>query len=285
LTGYQTWGISAAGGQALDGLGRRVRWDFVAESGPAYKAEVVRDVVGRVASLTFGFAPSATAHWRGYGYDPATRLSDAWSWDGPAPAPDLSALLHHEVGAGQVAAFANDLAGVLHAPFDRAPQGGDLLSIGDAYEVTSARGPGHRLTALEVDGVAVMVDHDATGRVVEANPGYAFEYDPDERLMAVRDVGTGDIVERYAYDAFGRLAATYDANGLTQRFAWDGAQMVGAFDGASLVKWDAVWGELDQRGAFRDRSAHPAGDVTVLPITDHRNSVVGAAWWVIWTWS
>ena len=28
-----------------------------------------------------------------------------------------------------------------------------------------------------------------------------------------------------------------------------------------------------------------AGDVTVLPITDHRNSVVGAAWWVIWTWS
>ncbi|MCK6576333.1 hypothetical protein L6V77_35235, partial [Myxococcota bacterium] len=35
-----TWGISAAGGQALDGLGRRVRWDFVAENGPAYKAEV-----------------------------------------------------------------------------------------------------------------------------------------------------------------------------------------------------------------------------------------------------
>jgi RHS repeat-associated protein len=332
-----TWGISAAGGQALDGLGRRVRWDFVAESGPAYKAEVVRDVVGRVASLTFGFAPSATAHWRGYGYDPATRLSDAWSWDGPAPAPDVSALLHHEVGAGQVAAFANDLAGVLHAPFDRAPQDGDLLSIGDAYEVTSARGPGHRLTALEVDGVAVTVDHDATGRVVEANPGYAFEYDPDERLMAVRDVGTGDIVERlelvavtdadaralgsrrppsapgptdravaelrrpregsrkpaggrhgrpqpagvaatcsFAYDAFGRLAATYDANGLTQRFAWDGAQMVGAFDGAGLAKWDAVWGELDQLLAFRDRSAHPAGDVTVLPITDHRNSVVGA---------
>jgi hypothetical protein len=28
-----------------------------------------------------------------------------------------------------------------------------------------------------------------------------------------------------------------------------------------------------------------AGDVTVLPITDHRNSVVGAAWSVIWTWS
>jgi len=70
-----TWGISAAGGQALDGLGRRVRWDFVAESGPAYKAEVVRDVVGRVARLTFGETPSATAHWRGYGYDPATRLS------------------------------------------------------------------------------------------------------------------------------------------------------------------------------------------------------------------
>jgi RHS repeat-associated protein len=52
--------------------------------------------------------------------------------------------------------------------------------------------------------------------------------------------------------------------------------MVGAFDGAGLAKWDAVWGELDQLLAFRDRSAHPAGDVTVLPITDHRNSVVGA---------
>jgi YD repeat-containing protein len=122
----------------------------------------------------------------------------------------------------------------------------------------------------------VTVDHDATGRVVEVDPGYTFEYDPDERLMAVRDSGTGDVVEHYAYDADGRLAATYDANGLTQRFAWDGAQMVAARDGNGVAKWDAVWGTLDQLLSWRDLAAHPVGDVAVLPITDHRGSVVGA---------
>jgi YD repeat-containing protein len=207
----------------LDGLGRRVGWDFTAGSVHAYEAQVVRDVVGRVASLTWGFGPSAADHWRGYGYDPATRLADAWSWDGLAPGPDVSSLVNHDVAPGQVGTLAADLAGVVHAPFARAADGGDLLSIGDAYDVTSPRGPGHRLTEVEIDGVAVTVDHDATGRVVEVDPGFTFEYDPDERLMAVRDSGTGDIVERYAYDADGRLAATYDANGLTQRFAWDGA--------------------------------------------------------------
>ena len=260
----------------LDGLGRRIGWDFAAGSVHAYKAEAVRDVVGRVASLSWGFGPSAADHWRGYGYDPATRLADAWSWDGLAPGPDVSSLVNHTVGPGQVATLAAGLAGVVHTPFTRAADGGDLLSIGDAYEVSSPRGPGHRLTALEVDGVAVTVHHDATGRVVEVGPGYTFEYDPDERLMAVRDSGTGDIVEHYAYDAYGRLAATYDTDGLTQRFAWDGAQMVAARDGDGVAKWDAVWGTLDQLLSWRDLAAHPVGDVAVLPITDHRGSVVGA---------
>jgi hypothetical protein len=31
----------------------------------AYKAEAVRDIVGRVASLTWAFGPSAADHWRG----------------------------------------------------------------------------------------------------------------------------------------------------------------------------------------------------------------------------
>jgi YD repeat-containing protein len=260
----------------LDGLGRRIGWDFTAGSLHAYKAEATRDVVGRVASLTWGFGPSAADHWRGYGYDPATRLADAWSWDGLAPGPDVSSLANHTVGPGQVGTLAGSLAGVVHAPFARAADGGDLLSIGDAYDVTSPRGPGHRLTEVEIDGVAVTVDHDATGRVVEVDPGYTFEYDPDERLMAVRDSGTGDVVEHYAYDADGRLAATYDANGLTQRFAWDGAQMVAARDGNGVAKWDAVWGTLDQLLSWRDLAAHPVGDVAVLPITDHRGSVVGA---------
>jgi RHS repeat-associated protein len=236
----------------------------------------VRDIVGRVASLIWAFGPSAADHWRGYGYDPATRLADAWSWDGLAPGPDVSSLVNHAVGSGQVGTLAGSLAGVVQAPFARAADRGDLLSIGDAYDVTSPRGPGHRLTEVGNDGVAVTVDHDATGRVVEVDPGYTCEYDPDERLMAVRDSGTGDVVERYAYDADGRLAATYNGNGLTQRFAWDGAQMVAARNGNGVAKWDAVWGTLDQLLSWRDLAAHPVGDVAVLPITDHRGSIVGA---------
>jgi hypothetical protein len=121
----------------LDGLGRRIGWDFSAGSLHAYKAEAVRDVVGRVASLTWAFGPSAADLWRGYAYDPAARLADAWSWDGLAPGPDVSSLANHAVAPGQVGTLAGSLAGVVHAPFTRAADGGDLLSIGDAYEVTS----------------------------------------------------------------------------------------------------------------------------------------------------
>jgi YD repeat-containing protein len=263
----------------LDGLGRRIGWDFTAGSLHAYKAEATRDVVGRVASLTWGFGPSAADHWRGYGYDPATRLADAWSWDGLAPGPDVSSLVNHTVGPGQVGTLAGSLAGVVHAPFARAADGGDLLSIGDAYDVTSPRGPGHRLTEVEIDGVAVTVDHDATGRVVEVDPGYTFEYDPDERLMAVRDSGTGDVVEHYAYDADGRLAATYDANGLTQRFAWDGAQMVAARDGNGVAKWDAVWGTLDQLLSWRD--LEPPTRSATWPCC--RSPTTAAASWGPWS--
>ena len=38
------------------------------------------------------------------------------------------------------------------------------------------------------------------------------------------------MVEAYAYDAASRLAAVFDGTGLKERFVYDGAQMVAAFD-------------------------------------------------------
>jgi RHS repeat-associated protein len=49
-----------------------------------------------------------------------------------------------------------------------------------------------------------------------------------------------------------------------------------ARDGNGVAKWDAVWGTFDQLLSWRDLAAHPVGDVAVLPITDHRGSIVGA---------
>jgi hypothetical protein len=134
----------------LDGLGRRIAWDFTAGSLHAYKAQATRDVVGRVASLTWGFGPSAADHWRGYGYDSATRLSGAWSWDGLAPGPDLSSLVNHAVGPGQVPTLASGLAGVVHAPLTCAAQRRTRRSDGRGAERFAA-GCGPALAGADFD--------------------------------------------------------------------------------------------------------------------------------------
>ncbi len=92
-----------------------------------------RGVFGRDARLSWGLGPSPAVHGCG---------------DGRAPGADAPSLVNRAVGPGQVAT----LAGVVHTRFTRAD------------EVTSPRGPGRRLTGVEVDGLAAAVDHAAIRR-------------------------------------------------------------------------------------------------------------------------
>lgn len=67
----------------------------------------------------------------------------------------------------------------------------------------------------------------------------SYFWDDFSALVAVKD--SGSLEEALQYDGLGRLVARWTPSGLVEELAYDGAQMVGAWDAASNVRWSATW--------------------------------------------
>ena len=111
----------------------------------------------------------------------------------------------------------------------------------------------------------------------EVTAGYRLEWDALSRLVAVyAGPGPGVLLERSVYDADGRLAGRFAADGTSDTYIYSGEQMVEAYDTDDEVLWQALWGPgLDELVEFRNVARDGPGAPPLLALTDFRRSVVG----------
>jgi hypothetical protein len=111
----------------------------------------------------------------------------------------------------------------------------------------------------------------------EVTAGDRLEWDVLSRLVAVyAGPGPGVLLERYVYDADGRLAGRFAADGSSETYVYSGEQMVEAYDTDGEVLWQALWGPgLDALVEFRNVARDGPGAPPLLALTDFRRSVVG----------
>ena len=111
----------------------------------------------------------------------------------------------------------------------------------------------------------------------EVTAGDRLEWDVLSRLVAVyAGPGPGVLLERYVYDADGRLAGRFGADGSSETYVYSGEQMVEAYDTDGEVLWQALWGPgLDALVEFRNVARDGPGAPPLLALTDFRRSVVG----------
>ncbi len=81
-------------------------------------------------------------------------------------------------------------------------------------------------------GSAQTYDYDANGNLTKPGGGLNYEWDAEDRLVAVtRTVGgTVETLERFMYDGFGRMVAT-----ASKRFVWCGSEMCEERESTGLI--------------------------------------------------
>ena len=264
-------------------------WSSSDCAGPLLDFESLRDRMGRIASLQWSYgyplldasgARKPLVHpkpWRGYGYEPMARLDRTWEHDGVGTSISTSGLVTHEILSSQLAALG---ATSEEWVYQREPAVGGTLRIatlnpGGQPKVKrweGTRGVGHQLQSASFSGLSRSLAHDAEGRIRQ-DGNRTYEYSPEGLLAVVKGAG-GAVLEAYAYDDGGRLAAVYAGQQLDSTYAYDGEQMVASY-GAGGALWEAGWGPgVDQLLEWRDFAGNTGAHV---PLVDHRSSVV-ATW-------
>lgn len=115
--------------------------------------------------------------------------------------------------------------------------------------------------------------HDGAGRVT-AEFGRTYTYDDFHSLVRA-GAASGSNAQGFQYDAAGRLIAVRRGTAgwpVEEELAYDGTQMVAAWNGAGVATWSAVWGQ----GVDNLISVKPGVDgAEVMALKDGRGSVVG----------
>jgi RHS repeat-associated protein len=299
----QSWGATYCGGD----------WSTVHCADPLLDLEVKRDGMGRVRSVSREFGHPmfeengnrVAAHrhqepWRGYHYNARSQLIGAWEHTGRPDSVDASSLKNHEVSGAdvrQVAREFNNKTGV-EPPAElwnyvRGRDFPDLKAVEEQntnrqrWSTSTPRSEGHQLEEVTFEGTSHTVEHDAYGRVTARTPGpsapyraegHQYVFDQRGRLAAVLRPD-GDIVAEYYYDAAGRLVSVEEIESPTTDLIWDGDHIIAErpHNPQFGLGYNYVWGaRQDQLVEIQDRGAsHEGFPAKTIPLTDHRNSVVG----------
>ncbi len=269
-------------------------------SDPLLHIDAVRDVMGQIISLGWRFGHPAldssgqvmpaSEHkewWRGYTYDFRGALDGAWEDDAPSGYgvdyttmwPDYNTKAFHvadSVGQG------NDAVGWAYKREDKV---GGLLSVDcmggscptpTKWAAPQGRGAAHTLSEVQVDNTTFALRHDYAGNVVDGLD-YHFVYGPYGRLVATYD-SQGALLEAFAYDEGGRLAAEFQQDGSGVSFGYDGDQLTDDFNDSGDLLFEALWrGHSDSLVQYHRHDDFGFYDDLYIPIVDHRNSVV-ATW-------
>lgn len=137
-----------------------------------------------------------------------------------------------------------------------------------------ARQRGYQMEWYKLDGSGNgSMSHDGAGRVTaEFNRTYTYD---DFHSLVRAGAASGNNAQAFQYDAVGRLIAVRRGTAgwpVEEELAYDGTQMVAAWNGAGVATWSALWGQ----GVDNLISVKPAPDgAEVMALKDGRGSVVG----------
>lgn len=256
-------------------------WDITRCGKPLLEIDLLRDAIGRVASLQWQFnhpqviggvlqAPSHPTFWRGYAYTLRGHLSSVWEHQGSGI--NTSTLQNYRVTESDIQTHG---ATSPRWTYNREAAVGGTTSILNSanaatrFRLPSPRGKGHQLAQVEINGTISNVRHDARGQIIE-NGSDQFVYHPLGQLAYV--IGQGKIIESYLYDAEGRMVGIIDSQNSRTNILFDGHQMIVATSQQGQPLWESTWGPgIDKLIEWIDL----ANRKTYAPLADHRNSVVG----------
>ncbi|RMG17759.1 MAG: hypothetical protein D6729_08235, partial [Deltaproteobacteria bacterium] len=258
-------------------------YDPAACGDPLLEISLLRDAAGRVASESWRFGHPVldgagtrvpgVAHasrWQGYRYGPRGELATVWEGEDA----DVGALVQRRVLESDVEAVAT-AAGARRWDYVREAGEPSLREIRSGTDLRLSLGPrgvGHTISSAAVGGgVAHSLGYDGAGRLT-TGIGITLQWDALDALVSVTREGDG-AVERYAWDALGRLAARYEGSALAAAYGYDGWEMVAAVDGSGAPIWSARYGPGEKR--LLEYEAHAEGRRYVV-LTDARHNVVGA---------
>lgn len=140
------------------------------------------------------------------------------------------------------------------------------------WESTQTRAAGHRLTEIALDGATYTIEHDAAGRTTQSLD-FELRWDALGNLVGVFEPLAGTPIELYAYDAKGNLSFVYDvANQSSDAFIYDGDRMIQSVNAFDTISWTLFRGP----DGVDDFLEFHSSDFPLIPIADHRKSIVGA---------
>ncbi|MCA8959380.1 MAG: hypothetical protein KDC38_02655 [Planctomycetes bacterium] len=116
----------------------------------------------------------------------------------------------------------------------------------------------------------LALDHDAAGNRVQ-DAWFDYEYDVFDRLIHVKDRGTGATISRNSYDAFTRRIEKKDLFGTCERYVYDGQRIIEERDQNGIVTGQYVHGNwIDELVQWID-----SGGQTHYYMTDDQSNVIG----------
>ncbi|MER2563788.1 MAG: RHS repeat-associated core domain-containing protein [Myxococcaceae bacterium] len=243
-----------------------------------YATTLLRDRAGRVMSANRVFSQPGQAEskaWRGYKYQEGGALETVMELDDTI---QMSGLNPTDTTWSQVQA-AGQAKGAAQYDYTRDVEGSvlsvnrvDIAGQAPRFEAP-ARQRGYQMEWYKLDGSGNGMTHDGAGRVT-AEFGRTYTYDDFHSLVRA-GAASGNNAQGFQYDAVGRLIAVRRGTAgwpVEEELAYDGTQMVAAWNGAGVATWSAVWGQ----GVDNLISVKPGVDgAEVMALKDGRGSVVG----------
>jgi RHS repeat-associated protein len=130
----------------------------------------------------------------------------------------------------------------------------------------------NQYVSISNNGTAAAVTNDANGNLTSQG-GWVYGYDPENRLTAASNAGTG-VAATYAYDGTGRRVSK-TVNGTTTRYMYDGDRMIGELNASN------AWLRAYAHGPGVDEPiASYAGTTSAarsMLYRDHQGSIVAEA--------
>jgi RHS repeat-associated protein len=261
---------------AYDGFSQLKNFTWAQGSQRPYESSFLRDKLGRVVSANRIFTKTGSSSdkgWRGYKYQQSGALEVVFEGDDFARTGGLDPT---DTTWAQVEALAPAVPAARYE-YTRDAEGSPLqiLRVDIAGQTPRFESPsrtrGFQAEWVELDGATKrFVSHDTAGRVTQEF-GRTNTFDDFHSLVAVE---VGSLRQAFQYDGLGRLLAARSGPGwdVEEEVAYDGQQMVAAWNGAASLTWSAVWGQgIDNLIAVR-----PTTDGTEqFALKDGKGSVVG----------
>ncbi len=273
---HDTAGAQYRRALSYDGLSQLMGSGYSA-GGAVYSSDLLRDKAGRVVSANRTFtSQSIDKAWRGHKYQQGGALESVFeavglvSTGGLDPANTTSAQVD-ALGLSAAAAqynYSRDVEGSVLS-VDRVDVAGQTPRF-----KSPARKRGYQMEDYELDGTGTgSMLHDGAGRVTREF-GRTYTYDDFHSLVRA-GATSGSNAQGFQYDGVGRLIAVRRGTAgwpVEEEVAYDGTQMVAAWNGAQVGTWSATWGQ----GVDNLVSLKPApGAGEVMAVKDGRGSVVG----------